>query len=299
MWELLTKPIVRGTLKLQTNPVGTHSTPCLGTTMKSVASLSLLLLARSVIGHGDHHSGPAEANNSDAFDIRSFFQLHDLNRDGMQNHGRNHICTLTPLKDDVEHQLKADHIVNRGRVTPEEFEKVGLDGLPNFDALGAEGHHYDIESEFFLHHEEKYHSTPETQTDESYNHPEDLEHFAHHEAIELKKPSERLVLQSHGEPVPGQKHEDATPIHQDAAQQITPEQPPQDPPSAPKPKVTRVTPPEKQAPEQKYRGAQFEPNAKGEWGTGERGYKPPRDPSDKMRKNLPYKYKFRRNWGDF
>lgn len=29
----------------------------------------------------------------------------------------------------------------------------------------------------FLHHEELYHSTPETQTDESYNHPEDLEHF--------------------------------------------------------------------------------------------------------------------------
>ena len=51
---------------------------------------------------------------------------------------------------------------------------MGLDGLPNFDQLGAEGHHYDVESgpyrfamslfsptlntlfrfpEFFLHHE--------------------------------------------------------------------------------------------------------------------------------------------------
>jgi hypothetical protein len=33
-----------------------------------------------------------------------------------------------------------------GRITAEELEKVGLDGLPNFDGLGAEGHHYDVES---------------------------------------------------------------------------------------------------------------------------------------------------------
>lgn len=31
-------------------------------------------------------------------------------------------------------------------ITPEELEKVGLAGLPNFDGLGAEGHHYDVES---------------------------------------------------------------------------------------------------------------------------------------------------------
>ena len=63
-----------------------------------------------------------------------------------------------------------------GRISLEEFRAVGLDGLPNFDELGAEGHHYDVESgayrfamslsfffahteflprfpEFFLHHE--------------------------------------------------------------------------------------------------------------------------------------------------
>lgn len=61
------------------------------------------------------------------------------------------------------------------RISLEEFKAVGLDGLPNFDELGAEGHHYDVESgaypfaihffvsrtlnpllwtpEFFLHHE--------------------------------------------------------------------------------------------------------------------------------------------------
>lgn len=61
-----------------------------------------------------------------------------------------------------------------GRISLEEFKSIGLDGLPNFDELGAEGHHYDVESgvyrichvtfshilnpllrfpEFFLHHE--------------------------------------------------------------------------------------------------------------------------------------------------
>lgn len=60
------------------------------------------------------------------------------------------------MQDEIEHQEKADHIVNTvlqrldlnkdGRVTPEELERVGLAGLPNFNDLGAEGHHYDVES---------------------------------------------------------------------------------------------------------------------------------------------------------
>ena len=60
------------------------------------------------------------------------------------------------LQDELERQEKADHIAKAvlqrldlngdGRITAEELEKVGLDGLPNFDGLGAEGHHYDVES---------------------------------------------------------------------------------------------------------------------------------------------------------
>jgi hypothetical protein len=33
-----------------------------------------------------------------------------------------------------------------GKVSLEEFEKQGLDALPNFSHLGADGHHYDMES---------------------------------------------------------------------------------------------------------------------------------------------------------
>ena len=61
-----------------------------------------------------------------------------------------------PPQDELEHQKKADHIVGQvlrrldknrdGKITLEEFEAVGVEGLPSFDELGAEGHHYDVES---------------------------------------------------------------------------------------------------------------------------------------------------------
>ena len=40
-----------------------------------------------------------------------------------------------------------------------------------------------------------YHSTPETQTDESYNHPEDIEHFAQHEQIEREEAEREAKFQ--------------------------------------------------------------------------------------------------------
>lgn len=33
-----------------------------------------------------------------------------------------------------------------GKISPKEFESVGTKGLPSFEGLGAEGHHYDVES---------------------------------------------------------------------------------------------------------------------------------------------------------
>jgi hypothetical protein len=33
-----------------------------------------------------------------------------------------------------------------GKITMGELQQIGLDGLPNFEDLGAEGHHYDVES---------------------------------------------------------------------------------------------------------------------------------------------------------
>ena len=151
---------------------------------------------------------------------------------------------------------------------------------------------------------EQFHSTPETQTDESYNHPEDIEHFAHHEAIEREEARREAMYQ-------GITVEEAIAQHE-------PDTQPQ------KPKVTRVTPPEKQDPEVRYGGAKEESKNRAEWGAGDEGFKTPKTPAERLRKNVPYKvifllsypqtvacqsiadeknsrmqYKFRRTWGDF
>ncbi|KAJ4470819.1 precursor to secretory protein Ssp120 [Lentinula aciculospora] len=325
--------------------------------MRAVGSLFLLSLFSSVLAHAGHAGeGPkpgetiqqyakrhmAMEHHIDEFDLPSFHQLHDLNRDSAWDkeeieaiYGVHHIYSVKKSKDDVEHQNKADYISGEvlrlldadkdGRISVEELESVGLDGLPNFDHMGAEGHHYDVESEFFLHHEEEFHSTPETQTDESYNHPEDIEHFAMHEAIEHteaekeaayqgitveealaaheqaeKLYEEKMVAAQQEEVVQQQQEPQVLSFDHPHAEQVPPESPLVE---APKPKVTRVIPPEKQDPAVKFREAKAQADAKGAWGDGSDGYLPPVDPGDKMRKNLPYKsgmqYKFRRNWGDF
>ncbi|KAF8522820.1 precursor to secretory protein Ssp120 [Gautieria morchelliformis] len=323
--------------------------------MHALVLLSLLAILQSTRAHGDHASKEAETNEQyaarhmssehhiDSFDIRSFFHLHDLNRDGSWDraeieaiYGVHHVYSQKLSADDQAHQAKADTIVqtvlrnvdknNDGRITKEELEEAGLNSLPNFKELGAEGHHYDVESEFFLHHEEIYHSTPETQTDESYNHPEDIEHFAMHEQIEAEEEARERRFQGLPADTPSNPsaHDHDHPAPPDAADapsepQIpgaeslapdasmaahphddqhafgVPEPPLSEPPKLP----IRETPPEKQPPEVKYGKAAAEGRSKSEWGQGEDGYKRPKTPADKMRKNLPYKYKFRRNWGDF
>ncbi|KAI0715054.1 precursor to secretory protein Ssp120 [Earliella scabrosa] len=326
--------------------------------MHLLTGLAFLASLRAAAAHGGHeHDGPqpgetvaqyaqrhmASEHHIDSFDVPSFFQLHDLNRDNRWDkeeieaiYGVHHLYSQKKSKDEIEHQKKADHIVNTvlkrldangdETITLDELEAVGLDGLPSFDELGAEGHHYDVESEFFLHHEEQFHSTPETQTDEAYNHPEDLEHFAHHEQIERIEAEREAKYQGVSvEEVLAQHEPHDEPAHQETHQEQNQEEggvdpqlvvqnphddhvPPeqlQEPPAggAPK-KYNRVPPPEKQDPALKYANARAEAAHQGEWGSGEGGYKPPKSPSEKMRKNLPYKggrmqYKFRRTWGDF
>jgi len=307
--------------------------------------LSLLLVIGFdlVAGHGGHeHSGPeagetiqqyaqrhmSSEHHIDSFDVGSFFQLHDLNRDGVWDreeieavYGVHHVYSQKKSKDDIEHQQKADKVVNTvlglidkdgdGKITLEEFRAVGLDRLPNFDDLGAEGHHYDIESEFFLHHEEQFHSTPETQTDDAYTHPEDLEHFAHHEEIERKEAEKEAKFQGisveealkqheyHEEPHAPSGEQPPEVDGQVPMQQQHPhddQHPGEEPivnPATASPKIRKSV---QEDPVDKLRKAI---GVTDEWGTGDAGYKPPTAPADRFRKNLPYKYKFRRAWGDF
>jgi Ca2+-binding EF-hand superfamily protein len=45
--------------------------------------------------------------------------------------------------------LKIYDLDKDGKISADELEKVGINKLPNFDNLGAEGHHYDVESGMF------------------------------------------------------------------------------------------------------------------------------------------------------
>lgn len=69
--------------------------------------------------------------------------------------------TVATLQDEEDHQRKADSIVNAvlqildknrdGNVEVGELERVGVGALPSFEHMGAEGHHYDVESGTFNH----------------------------------------------------------------------------------------------------------------------------------------------------
>ncbi|EPT03458.1 hypothetical protein FOMPIDRAFT_1022421 [Fomitopsis schrenkii] len=310
--------------------------------MQLIPGLAVFVFAHLAAAHGEHgHDGPASGetiqqyaerhmakeHHIDSFDPPSFFQLHDLNRDGIWDreeieaiYGVHHAYSQKKSKDEIEHQKKADNIVNTvlekldknkdGKISLDEFLAVGLDGLPNFDDLGAEGHHYDMESEFFLHHEEEFHSTPETQTDDSYTHPEDLEHFAQHEKIEHEEAEREARFQ-------GISVEDALKQHEPHPEENKAQQPVQVPsgtdgetaaqdpalddpalqPAKPGPVVPKFTrsKQEDDDPAVRYQNAK----ANGQWGEGDHGYAAPKLPSDRLKKNVPYKYKFRRTWGDF
>lgn len=152
-----------------------------------------------------------------AFNLGSAFALHDLDRNGVLDrseieaiYGVHHSESKKHSPTHEVHDEKADKIVgvvlramdsnSDGLITKKEFIDAGPNGLPIFPEynIGSLGHHYDEESEFFVHHEELYHNTPETQTDDSYNHKEDLEHFAKHEKIEEEE--ERRERKAEGLP---------------------------------------------------------------------------------------------------
>ncbi|CAG7853967.1 SubName: Full=Related to SSP120-secretory protein {ECO:0000313/EMBL:CCA67170.1} [Serendipita indica DSM 11827] len=289
----------------------------------SVARILLLgLIAGVVRGHGGHDQAPDDKewdaksyaeqhmhreHHIDSFDLASFFKLHDLNGDGYWDkaeieavYGVHHEYSKAKTPDEQEQQAKADKIVDavlkrmdtngNGLIDKAEFEAAGWEGLPSFKSLGADGHHYDVESEFFLHHEEVFHSTPETQTDDAYVHPEDIEHFEQHEKIELEEENKERAYQGLP-PFKNLREAEAAREKEIADAKAEASRVPG--------RFARQQPPERQDPKIKFKDAGAEAENKPEWGEGDEAYMRPKTPAEKLRKNVPYKYKFRRNWGDF
>ncbi|QRV94909.1 calcium binding protein [Ceratobasidium sp. AG-Ba] len=283
--------------------------------MKVTSRLALIsgMLALANAHGGDEHATDPNSNYAerhmatehhiDAFNPSTFFQIHDLDRNGILDRGEieaiygvHHVYSKKKTPSQEAQAAKAAQVADAvlaaydtnkdGFITMEEFLIKGLDGLPDFSSLGAEGHHYDVESEFFLHHEELYHNTPETQTDESYNHPEDIEHFAHHEEIERAEEERERKYEG---------------LAEDGVHKAPPE--PTDPNAEPEfkagPKYTYTRARKDGQVSGQHDEWKGQAAVKDAWGSGEAGYKRPKEPSDRLRKNVPYKYKFKKTWGDF
>ncbi|TIA71934.1 hypothetical protein E3P89_01930 [Wallemia ichthyophaga] len=293
--------------------------------MLSYACLSLaLLLSANVKAHGDVDPDTpdnyisqhmASEHHINGFDLVSFFKLHDLDRDNLLTapeieaiYGLHHYESTGNSVSDKEHDIKVNQVVNRvleslddnndGVITLREFKNGGDNGLPSFPELGGLGHHYDEESEYFIHHEEKYHATPETQTDESYNHPEDLKHFAHHDQIDKDEDSrDAQFLKS--ESLDHDAHDDGIQhIKDDSGNepQLLKNDIPQDVQNHDKPfeplgTVTGADNLNKMHQLVK----QAKNSGQSRWGDGSNGYAQPKTHADKAsRKNLPYKYRLSR-----
>ncbi|KAM0788410.1 hypothetical protein ACM66B_001547 [Microbotryomycetes sp. NB124-2] len=300
----------------------------------------------------------AQEHHMDNFDIQAFFHLHDLNRDGILDvnelesiygvhHEKRKSASGVPLE---VHTQQAKEIVKAvlekldtnkdGVLTMREFVAGGVGGLPNFKGVADLGHHYDAEGEYFLHHEEQYHNTPETQNEEDYIHPEDIEHFMRHEALEMEEESrirefigdEEADLEGIGgdeEPLlQGQEQHDSQPnaaagaaavgtngrprfdaiaLEKQAREKAEQAQKILQRQEKVKERDAKIREEEQKMQDRRdfayKQAAKFSERSKeakkrGEWGSN--SFARPKDAADKLRQNIPYKFKMKKSWwGEF
>jgi len=143
----------------------------------------------------------AEEHHLDNFDAGAFFSLHDFDESGGWT--PNEVRRFYGLEHESNQDVPADkrEEVTRkvfqlfdenhnGLIEREEWLRKSREGvrLPDF-GLGP-GHHGDDEYEYEIHHFEKYHGPDTTEAD--LIHPEDIAHFAKHDAEDLEL--ERIEL---------------------------------------------------------------------------------------------------------
>ncbi|OAR01348.1 hypothetical protein LLEC1_06747 [Akanthomyces lecanii] len=135
----------------------------------------------------------AEEHGMETFDSLSFFTLHDFDSDGVWE--REEMQRMYGLMDPSNHDVSDDRreeayrellrqldANDDGLVSRDEFAAFILDGKTLPDLGFGPGHHGDDEYEYEVHHWNKYHN--EDTKLEDLTHPEDIEHFKHHEELE-------------------------------------------------------------------------------------------------------------------
>ncbi|OAV97622.1 hypothetical protein PTTG_09930 [Puccinia triticina 1-1 BBBD Race 1] len=272
----------------------------------SCLTLTLLsALALSIDGHADTPADPSadfltvhmdKEHHIQGFDLQSAFHLHDLNSDNileasevLKLYGVDHETAIDQSDSVDHHNSVAARILTEvmdkldlnkdGLITKSEFVAVvSQHGLPTFDDISGLGHHYDEEGEYFLHHEEMFHSSPESQREEAYVHPEDIAHFSHHEELEVKEDELARVAQGLPADVNTLAYRRQRQRHADLDLE----------------RERRLDAVRAQA--AKYSSFHDEAQRRGSWA----GFKKPVDQADRLRKNIPYKYKLRKPFlGEF
>ncbi|KAF2721542.1 secretory pathway protein-like protein Ssp120 [Polychaeton citri CBS 116435] len=180
--------------------------------MRTQAGFAMVLgIVCHALAHGDHGRNNAqqpivdqtadwatrhmaEEHHMSSFDAGSFFKLHDYDDSGFWT--PEDILKTYGLKDqstkhisNADKQAAAKKIIDLydhdkdGRVSFAEYIISDGQGIKLPDFGYGPGHHGDDEYEYEIHHFEKYHSGPDVK-EEDLVHPEDIEHFKMHEAME-------------------------------------------------------------------------------------------------------------------
>lgn len=271
----------------------------------STAILLISCLTLSIDAHSAHEEDSSadfltthmdKEHHIQGFDLESAFHLHDLNSDNileaseiLKLYGVDHETAMDQSDSVDHHNSVASRILGEvmdkldlnkdGLITKSEFVTVvGKHGLPNFNDISGLGHHYDEEGEYFLHHEELFHNSPESQKEEAYVHPEDIAHFSHHDEIEVKEDELSRIAQGLPADVNTVEYRRQREEHAALEQE----------------RERRLDAVRAQA--AKYSTIHDEAQRRGSWA----GFKKPVDQADRLRKNIPYKYKLRKPfYGEF
>ncbi|KAK3175669.1 hypothetical protein K4F52_010078 [Lecanicillium sp. MT-2017a] len=138
----------------------------------------------------------AEEHHMEGWDAGSFFTLHDYDADGVwkPEEIQRTYGLLDPSNKDVtpeRRQEAASEVARKldqngdGLISRTEFMSFIERGETLPDLGFGPGHHGDDEYEYEIHHWEKYHN--EDTKLEDLTHPEDIEHFKHHEQMDREE----------------------------------------------------------------------------------------------------------------
>nr|POE72464.1 putative calcium-binding protein [Quercus suber] len=163
------------------------------------------LLVTSLNAHGGHEQQPlapdatwadkhmAEEHHISSYDAGSFFNLHDFDSNNVwtadeifKSYGLHDASTNHISKSDKDAAVqKVIGLYDRdmsGTISFAEYTIGSAQGITLPDFGYGPGHHGDDEYEYEIHHFEKFHG-PDA-TEEELTHPEDIEHFRHHDMLD-------------------------------------------------------------------------------------------------------------------